>query len=169
MTSFISSTREPQLSVHIPLLVVQTSVGANQFHFDFALLAGLDLISGSIKENVLLSEVLRDLGERAKQFGLCGGKDDLSSSLLAQLAQLLIVGVFNHTGGGAFEVLCADAEDGNVIALSHLDRVSQRALACGIFAVRQYDYNASRVRAFKVGHFLFDDPIHAIEQLGIAA
>src|SRR5437773_3747265 len=95
MTWIPSSTPRKQLSVHVSPLVRQSSVCANQFHFDLALIAGLDLISGGIKENILLSEVLRDLGECAEQVSLGRRKDQLTSGLLAQFAQVLIIAVFN--------------------------------------------------------------------------
>src|SRR6266404_8457683 len=164
-----SSICDRQSSIDISLLVIQSGLGANQFYLDLALLGCLSLIGRRVKENVFLSQVQRDLRERAEQLHLLRRQEHLTSGFLAQSAEFLVVGVFNHARVHASEVLCAYAEDGHVVALGHLNRVLQGVLAGGVFAVGKYDDDATRVGPLEVGHLFFDHPIDAVVELCVAA
>src|SRR5689334_11075434 len=106
--------------ISVCLFMRQVAVGADELDLDFAALAGLFLGNRPVIDDVFLSQILRDLRESFEEFELLRRQEDLPAGLFAQTAQLFIIGVFDQTGTRAFEVLGADAEDGDIVTLRHL-------------------------------------------------
>ena len=111
---------------------------------------------------------MRDLGEGFEEIDLLRRQKELPAGGFAQAAQLFVVASLDQPRPDAFEVFCANAEDGHVVTLRHLEGVAERVLAGGVFAVRQHDDDAPRV-AGEVRQLLFDDAVDGVVDARVAA
>src|SRR5262249_31567673 len=156
-------------SVDRSLFVVKVAAGANQFHLEVPFLATLFLVLRGIECYVFRRKVFGPLFEVGEQVSLMRGQENLPAGFFAESAHLFVVGRFNHAAGHAGEILGADAKDGDIISLGHVDGFFQRALACGVASIGQEENYPAGVGALQPGQFLLYDPTDRVVEARVAA
>src|SRR6185295_890525 len=95
-TTTVADSREARarLVMHITLLIRQIAIPSRELNLDLPRLLAPILVRRLVVEDVLLTKILLDSGEGAKQLQLLRRQEYLPSRLLAKESEFLIVRVF---------------------------------------------------------------------------